>query len=91
METAGDVWPPYAREVTDLASEWGTDPSRGLTSAEAAVLLSRYGPNRITGEKPPSVLVIALTARPYEHHVDRGHGGEFSESVRCLPASSSPC
>ena len=39
----------------------GTDPSGGLTAAEAASRLARYGPNKITGEKPPSILVVALT------------------------------
>ena len=33
----------------------------GLTGAEAAARLARYGPNQITGEKPPSILVVALT------------------------------
>ena len=42
-------------------SPGGTDPSGGLTAAEAASRLARYGPNKITGEKPPSILVVALT------------------------------
>ena len=41
--------PPYAREASDVAATWGTDPSRGLTSAEAVSRLARYGPNKITG------------------------------------------
>jgi Ca2+-transporting ATPase len=32
-----------------------------LSIAKAASRLARYGPNKITGEKPPSVLVVALT------------------------------
>ena len=62
--TAGasnDAVPPYAREATDVASELGTDPSGGLAAAEAASRLARWGPNKIAGEKPPSILVIALT------------------------------
>ena len=39
----------------------GVRPSMGLTSAEASSRLARYGPNQITGEKPPSILVVALT------------------------------
>jgi hypothetical protein len=36
------------------------DIDRGLTAAEAASRLSRFGPNEITGEEPPSVWVVAL-------------------------------
>ena len=58
---SNDAVPPYAREATDVASEWGTDPSGGLDTAEAAARLARWGPNKIAGEKPPSIVVIALT------------------------------
>src|SRR6478609_8782104 len=53
--------PPYARDTAELATDLGSDPSVGLTSAEASSRLSRYGPNQISGEKPPSILVVALT------------------------------
>ena len=53
--------PPYARAANDVAATLETDPSGGLTGAEAASRLARYGPNKITGEKPPSILVVALT------------------------------
>src|SRR6476646_1966217 len=53
--------PPYARAATDVAAALGTDPSGGLTGAEATARLTRYGPNKITGEKPPSIVVVALT------------------------------
>src|SRR6478609_2225139 len=53
--------PPYARAANDVAATLGTDPSDGLSGAEAASRLARYGPNKITGEKPPSILVVALT------------------------------
>ena len=56
-----DAPPPYAREASDVAADLGSDLSNGLTGAEATARLTRYGPNKITGEKPPSVLVIALT------------------------------
>ncbi len=39
----------------------GSDPARGLTAAEAGSRLARYGPNRIAGEKPPSIRVVALS------------------------------
>src|SRR6478752_9473134 len=53
--------PPYARQAVDVVATRGSDPGRGLTSAEAASRLARFGPNSIAGEKPPSVLVVALT------------------------------
>src|SRR6476659_7829131 len=53
--------PPYARAANDVAAALETDPAGGLTTAEAASRLARYGPNKITGEKPPSILVVALT------------------------------
>ena len=53
--------PPYAREATDVATALGSDSSMGLTGAEAAARLARYGPNQITAEKPPSILAVALT------------------------------
>src|SRR6476646_4553966 len=53
--------PPYARDAAEVANDLGSDPSVGLTSVEASSRLSRYGPNQISAEKPPSVLVVALT------------------------------
>jgi len=53
--------PPYARAAADVAAALETDPAGGLTTAEAASRLARFGPNKITGEKPPSILVVALT------------------------------
>src|SRR6476469_8218107 len=53
--------PPYARDAAEVATDLGSDPSVGLTSVEASSRLSRYGPNQISAEKPPSVLVVALT------------------------------
>src|SRR6185503_15426588 len=53
--------PPYARAAADVAAALETDPAGGLTTAEAASRLARYGPNKITGEKPPSILMVALT------------------------------
>ena len=38
---------PWRREAASVASELGTDLHRGLTSAEAAFRLQRYGPNEL--------------------------------------------
>src|SRR6185503_6475997 len=53
--------PPYARAAADVAAALETDPAGGLTTAEAASRLAHYGPNRIAGEKPPSIFVVALS------------------------------
>src|SRR6478736_8159545 len=53
--------PPYARAANDVAATLETDPSGGLTRTESTSRLSRYGRNEITGEKPPSILVVALS------------------------------
>ena len=52
--------PPFAREAADVAASQGTDSASGLSAAEAANRLERFGPNQITSEKPPSVWAIAL-------------------------------
>ena len=52
--------PPYAREATDVVAAMASDATSGLSQTEAAARLSRYGPNEITGEKPPSVWAVAL-------------------------------
>src|SRR6476659_9701232 len=56
-----DAAPPYAQDAVDVAAGMGSDPVAGLTDADAVARLARYGPNQITGEKPPSVLTVALT------------------------------
>jgi Ca2+-transporting ATPase len=55
-----DVSTPYAREAADVVAALGSDATRGLTAPEAANRLVTYGPNQITGEKPPSILAVAL-------------------------------
>src|SRR3954468_17933267 len=50
----------YARKPADAVAALDSDLERGLSRAEAAARLSRYGPNRIAEEKPPSVWAIAL-------------------------------
>ena len=52
--------PPFAREAADVTASQGTDSASGLSAAEAANRLERFGPNQITSEKPPSVWAIAL-------------------------------
>ncbi len=43
-----------------VVSALGSDGERGLSQAEAAKRLARYGPNQIIGEKPPSIWAVAL-------------------------------
>ena len=50
----------YARKPADVVAALDSDLEHGLSRAEAAARLSRYGPNRIAEEKPPSVWAIAL-------------------------------
>ena len=61
LQAVPGVPPPYALDAAEVATELGSDPSTGLTTTEASSRLPRFGPNQITGEKPPSVLVVALT------------------------------
>ena len=77
--TPPDATNAYALEATDVAAALGTDPSAGLTSAEAASRLARFGPNQITaGEAAVDPGGGAdPVAGPDEHHARRGHRGEF--------------
>jgi P-type Ca2+ transporter type 2C len=50
----------YARDAIESVAALGGDVDRGLTAAEASSRLSRFGPNEITGERPPSVWAVAL-------------------------------
>jgi Ca2+-transporting ATPase len=56
---AGEL-PPYAREGADVLAALGSDPESGLSASEAAARLSKYGPNEIAKEQPPSVWQVAL-------------------------------
>ena len=51
--------PPYARDVAEIVAALGSDADSGLPAADAAERLSRYGPNEISKEKPPSVSAVA--------------------------------
>ena len=52
--------PPYASSVEEVVRAGGSDADRGLSQSEAAARLSKYGKNEILGEKPPSVVSVAL-------------------------------
>ncbi|HET7236621.1 MAG TPA: cation-translocating P-type ATPase, partial [Actinomycetota bacterium] len=43
---------PWLAEAADLAAELDTHPDRGLTNAEAAERLERFGPNQLEPEAP---------------------------------------
>ena len=57
---ATEAQAPYARDPGAVAIELGCDPAEGLSASEAKARLSRFGPNEITAEKPPSIIVLAL-------------------------------
>jgi Ca2+-transporting ATPase len=44
---------PHRRPLEEVAAALRTDPERGLTDAEAAGRLARYGRNELTGAAPP--------------------------------------
>ena len=50
----------FAMDHTAAVAALGSDAEQGLSRAEAGARLSRYGPNRIAREKPPSVWAIGL-------------------------------
>src|SRR6478735_1446010 len=54
-----DALPAYARDARSVVAALGSDADSGLTGAEAASRLSRYGPNEISKEKPPSMSAVA--------------------------------
>ena len=59
-EAAGGTRLPYLASADAVMADEGTSLDAGLTSPEAAARLQRIGPNKITGEKPPSVASMAL-------------------------------
>jgi magnesium-transporting ATPase (P-type) len=50
----------YSQPPRAVVEQLGSDEGTGLTAAEAATRLTRYGPNQITSEKPPSIWAVAL-------------------------------
>ncbi|HEY8446244.1 MAG TPA: cation-translocating P-type ATPase [Thermomicrobiales bacterium] len=57
---------PWLQDATTVAAELGTDVRRGLTQAEAATRLARYGPNQLTATAaiPPWKRFLAQLASP---------------------------
>ncbi|WP_278236496.1 cation-translocating P-type ATPase [Isoptericola sp. AK164] len=49
----------YAQSVASVLEALGSDPAQGLTDEEAERRRTRYGPNEITSERPPSVWAVA--------------------------------
>ncbi|MCU0271377.1 MAG: cation-transporting P-type ATPase, partial [Acidimicrobiales bacterium] len=43
----------YAQEATSVVQQMGGDADHGLAQTEAVARLARFGPNEITGVKPP--------------------------------------
>ena len=43
---------PWQRDAAEVVAELDTDPGAGLTAAEAARRLQRYGRNELEAEKP---------------------------------------
>jgi Ca2+-transporting ATPase len=50
----------FAQDPAAVLAAFDTDGDQGLTDAQAADRMLRHGPNRITGEKPPSPLAVAF-------------------------------
>jgi P-type Ca2+ transporter type 2C len=50
----------FARDPDRVIAAMGSDVEHGLTEADAVARLSRYGPNQIAAEKPPSVWAVSL-------------------------------
>jgi Ca2+-transporting ATPase len=59
-DAGGEAKPPYACDPVDVVAALGSDATRGLSAADAGTRLSRFGPNEITSEKPPSTSAIAI-------------------------------
>ena len=51
---------PHLQEPEAVAAQLGTDSVSGLSAAEAELRLTRFGPNEISKEKPPSAVRVAL-------------------------------
>ena len=60
LDTPEPREPWFAQDADRVVAAMETDAERGLSRSEAASRLSRYGPNQIAAEKPPSLWAIAL-------------------------------
>jgi Ca2+-transporting ATPase len=58
--TAQGPTAPFAHAAAEVVASSGSDADSGLTAAEAAARLARFGANEITGEPPPSLWAVAL-------------------------------
>jgi Na+-exporting ATPase len=52
--------PPHVRPSEDLLKEFNVDPTKGLSTERAALLLAENGPNRLKPPTRPSKLKILL-------------------------------
>jgi Ca2+-transporting ATPase len=59
-DTSGGQPPWHARTAGAVVLVLDSDAEHGLSNAVAAERLSRYGPNRIAAEPPPSMWTVAL-------------------------------
>lgn len=57
--------PPYAREAADVVAASEPDVDLGLSSAQAAARVGRFGANEITAEPPPTLLTSSLTGHEW--------------------------
>src|SRR6476620_4438657 len=56
--SAPEQW--FAVPAESVVGGLQSDADRGLSAAEAAARLARYGPNELTSEPPPAIWKIAL-------------------------------
>ena len=61
LEQQEKVHAAYRQQASDVLSELGSSADQGLTATEASARLEQFGPNEIRGEKPPSLVAIALS------------------------------
>ena len=48
----------FAKSASEVLREWNVDPAAGLSGAEAAARLARYGQNRLKGKPKKSLLSL---------------------------------
>ena len=60
LDTPEPREPWFAQGADRVVAAMETDAERGLSRSEAGARLSRYGPNQIAAEKPPSLWAVAL-------------------------------
>src|SRR5687767_13943599 len=55
----GPLRPWFAQDADAVVAAMTSDVGEGLAGGEVAARLTRFGPNRIVAEKPPSVWMVA--------------------------------